>query len=386
MTQPLRVLTIVGTRPEIIRLSRVMTRLDEVCKHVIVHTGQNHDYQLNGVFYDDLQLRKPDHFLGVDTSSLGSCVGGILIEIEKVLLAESPDAVLILGDTNSAISAYMARRLKIPVYHMEAGNRCFDRNVPEETNRRMVDHISDFNLVYSEHARRNLLSEGLHPRRIYLTGSPMWEVLSHYMPGIENSDILDQLSLVEQGYILASLHREENVDNLDNLSKLVSSLDTLAEKHDCQVVVSTHPRTQKRLDKVATIESRGRVQWLAPFGFNDYNKLQMSARCVVSDSGTIAEESSMLGFPAVTPRFSIERPEAMDTGAILACGTDPDAIIRCVDLVVKNSQLAPGLTPKSFRPDVYSVPDVSERAARLILSTAGLSNSWDGINATEARV
>ena len=382
MTPALKVLTIVGTRPEIIRLSRVMSRLDEVCNHVIVHTGQNHDYQLNGVFYDDLQLRKPDHFLGVDTSSLGSCVGGILVEVEKVLLAEAPDAVLILGDTNSAISAYMARRLKIPVYHMEAGNRCFDRNVPEETNRRMVDHISDFNLVYSEHARRNLLSEGLHPRRVYLTGSPMWEVLNHYLPGIESSDILNELSLVERGYILASLHREENVDNLDNLAKLVSSLDALADKHDCQVVVSTHPRTQKRLDKVATIESHGRVQWLAPFGFNDYNRLQMSARCVISDSGTIAEESSMLGFPAVTPRFSIERPEAMDTGAILACGTDPDAIIRCVDLVVKQSQL----TPTSFRPDVYSVSDVSERVVRLILSTAGLSNSWDGIKATESRV
>ncbi len=382
MTQPLKVLTIVGTRPEIIRLSRVMSRLDEVCNHVIVHTGQNHDYQLNGVFYDDLQLRKPDHFLGADTSSLGSCVGGILVGVEKVLLAEAPDAVLILGDTNSAISAYMARRLKIPVYHMEAGNRCFDRNVPEETNRRMVDHISDFNLVYSEHARRNLLAEGLHPRRVYLTGSPMWEVLNYYLAGIESSDILNKLSLVEHGYILASLHREENVDNLDNLARLVSSLDALAEKHDCQVVVSTHPRTQKRLDKVATIESQGRVQWLAPFGFNDYNRLQMSARCVVSDSGTIAEESSMLGFPAVTPRFSIERPEAMDTGAILACGTDPDAIIRCVDLIVKQSQL----NSTSFRPDVYCVADVSERVVRLILSTAGLSNSWDGIRATESRV
>jgi len=382
MTQPLKVLTIVGTRPEIIRLSRVMSRLDEICNHVIVHTGQNHDYQLNGVFYDDLKLRKPDHFLGVDTSTLGSCVGGILIEVEKVLLAEAPDAVLILGDTNSAISAYMARRLKIPVYHMEAGNRCFDRNVPEETNRRMVDHISDFNLVYSEHARRNLLSEGLHPRRVYFTGSPMWEVLNHYRPGIESSDILKQLSLVEKGYILASLHREENVDNLDNLARLVTCLDTLAETHDCQVVVSTHPRTQKRLDKVPAIESLGRVQWLAPFGFNDYNRLQMSARCVVSDSGTIAEESSMLGFAAVTPRFSIERPEAMDTGAILACGTDPDSIVRCVDLVVNQSQLA----PESFRPDAYSISDVSERVARLILSTAGLSNSWDGINATESRV
>ncbi len=383
MNRNLKVLTIVGTRPEIIRLSRVMARLDEVCTHVIVHTGQNHDYQLNGVFFEDLAVREPDHFLGVDTSSLGSCVGGILVEVEKVLLAEKPNAVLILGDTNSAISAYMARRLKIPVYHMEAGNRCFDRNVPEETNRRMVDHISDFNLVYSEHARRNLLSEGLHPRRVYITGSPMWEVLSYYRTGIERSDVLSKLSLQERGYILASLHREENVDNLENLARLVNALDALAHIHDCRVVVSTHPRTRKRLDMVATINSENsRIQWLEPFGFNDYNRLQMSARCVVSDSGTIAEESSMLGFPAVTPRFSIERPEAIDTGAIMACGTDPEAILRCVDLVV--SQTA--IDPTTMRPDVYSVENTSERVVRLIVSTAGLSNNWDGIGQIEQRV
>lgn len=383
MNNKLKVLTIVGTRPEIIRLSRVMARLDEVCTHVIVHTGQNHDYQLNGVFFEDLAVREPDHFLGVDTSSLGSCVGGILIEVEKVLLAEKPDAVLILGDTNSAISAYMARRLKIPVYHMEAGNRCFDRNVPEETNRRMVDHISDFNLVYSEHARRNLLSEGLHPRRIYITGSPMWEVLNYYRAGIEQSDVLNKLSLQEQGYILASLHREENVDNLENLAQLVKALDALADIHNCQVVVSTHPRTKKRLDKVASINSENsRVQWLEPFGFNDYNRLQMSARCVISDSGTIAEESSMLGFPAVTPRFSIERPEAMDTGAIMACGTDPESILRCVELVVSQTDVE----PTTLRPDVYSVEKTSERVVRLIVSTAGLSNAWDGIRQTEQRV
>ena len=383
MIAPLKVVTILGTRPEIIRLSRVMARLDEVCDHRIVHTGQNHDYRLNGVFFTDLGVREPDHFLGVDTSSLGSCVGGILIEVEKVLLAERPDAVLILGDTNSAISAYMARRLKIPVYHMEAGNRCFDRNVPEETNRRMVDHVSDFNLVYSEHARRNLLAEGLHPRRVYLTGSPMREVLERYRPGIEASTVLDTLGLEERGYILASLHREENVDNLPNLERLVRSLDALAERHDCRVVVSTHPRTKKRLDVVEGVSSDERVQWLEPFGFNDYNRLQMSALCVVSDSGTIAEESSILGFPAVTPRLSIERPEAVDTGAIMACGTDPDAIVRCVDLVIGKADATPSTT---LVPEVYAIPDVSERVARLILSTAGLSNDWDGIRPTEARV
>lgn len=384
MTNKLKVMTVVGTRPEIIRLSRVMARLDEVCTHLIVHTGQNHDYQLNGVFFEDLGIREPDRFLEVDTSSLGSCVGGILVEVEKVLLVEKPDAVLILGDTNSAISAYMARRLKIPVYHMEAGNRCFDRNVPEETNRRMVDHISDFNLVYSEHARRNLLSEGLHPRRVYITGSPMWEVLNYYRQSIDQSDILNRLSLNEKSYLVASLHREENVDNLENLACLVETLDTLADRYGCEVVVSTHPRTRKRLDKVSSLigSSNSRVRWLEPFGFNDYNKLQMSARCVISDSGTIAEESSILGFPAVTPRLSIERPEAMDTGAIMACGTDPEAIVRCVELVVSQSNIDPTV----LRPDVYKIENVSERVTRLIVSTSGLSNSWDGISNTEDRV
>lgn len=385
MTQPLKVMTILGTRPEIIRLSRVMARLDQVADHTIVHTGQNYDYKLNGVFFSDLGVREPDHFLGVDTSSLGACVGGILAEVEKVLLEKKPDAVLILGDTNSAISAYMARRLKIPVYHMEAGNRCFDRNVPEETNRRMVDHISDFNLVYSEHARRNLLAEGLHPRRIYLTGSPMREVLDHYRPGIEASTVLSTLGLEERGYILASLHREENVDNLGNLSRLVSALDKLAERHECRVVVSTHPRTRKRLDSVDGINSSDRVQWLEPFGFNDYNRLQMSALCVVSDSGTIAEESSMLGFPAVTPRFSIERPEAVDTGAIMACGTDPDDIVRCVDVALDSANSGTQGSQTSV-PDVYSITDVSERVARLILASASVSNAWDGIRATESRL
>jgi len=385
MSRPLKVVTILGTRPEIIRLSRVMARLDEVCSHTIVHTGQNHDYRLNGVFFTDLGVREPDHFLGVDTSSLGACVGGILVGVERVLQDRLPDAVLILGDTNSAISAYMARRLKIPVYHMEAGNRCFDRNVPEETNRRMVDHISDFNLVYSEHARRNLLSEGLHPRRIYHTGSPMYEVLEHYRPGIEASNALTQLGLVEKGYILASLHREENVDNLANLAQLVASLDALAERHACKVVVSTHPRTRKRLDVVDGTGSDERVAWLEPFGFNDYNRLQMSALCVLSDSGTIAEESSILGFPAVTPRFSIERPEAIDTGAIMACGTDPDDIVRCVDLVIANSRESKRQT-STFLPDAYKIPDVSERVARLMLATARISNAWDGIYSTESRL
>jgi len=382
MTATLKVATILGTRPEIIRLSRVMARLDEVCEHVIVHTGQNYDHQLNEVFFSDLGVRTPDHFLGVDTSSLGATVGGILVETEKVLHEERPDAVLILGDTNSAIAAGIARRMKIPVYHMEAGNRCFDRNVPEETNRRMVDHLADFNLVYSEHARRNLLAEGVHPRRVYLTGSPMHEVLSHYREGIAGSDVLERLGLEENGYLLASLHREENVDDVASLSRLVGALEALAERHERKVVVSTHPRTRKSLDTVSGLGEGGRLLWLEPFGFNDYNRLQMSALCVVSDSGTIAEESSMLGFAAVTPRLSIERPEAIDTGAIMACGTDPDAILRCVDLVISRSDSLES-SRATVIPDVYAVENVSERVASLIVATAGLSNTWDGIRAVD---
>lgn len=378
-TNRLKVATILGTRPEIIRLSRVMARLESSCDHVLVHTGQNHDYELNEVFFEDLDVRQPDHFLGVDTSSLGATVGGILAAIEPVLRQESPDAVLILGDTNSAIAAYIARRLRIPVYHMEAGNRCFDRNVPEETNRKLVDHLADFNLVYTEHARKNLLAEGLAPRRIVLTGSPMREVLEHYLSRIEQSQILTQLSLKERGYILASLHREENVDDSGRLARLVSSLVALADRHQCRVVVSTHPRTRKRLDQMENATQDDRLLWLKPFGFHDYNRLQRSALCVVSDSGTIAEESSILGFQAVTPRFSIERPEAIDTGAILACGIEPDDIVRCVDLTIAQNGVDSAGDEDSFIPADYRIRNTSQRVVNLILSTARLSNAWDGI-------
>lgn len=375
----LKVVTILGTRPEIIRLSRVMARLDSVCNHVIVHTGQNYDFELNEVFFSDLGVRKPDHFLGVDTSSLGATVGGILVETERVLLEENPDAVLILGDTNSAISAYMARRLKIPVYHMEAGNRCFDRNVPEETNRKMVDHISDFNLVYTEHARRNLLAEGLHPRRVYITGSPMLEVLTEYKDQIAQSVILDTLSIKKNEYFLVSMHREENVDNEQQLVQLIASLNGLCEMHDLPVVVSTHPRTKKRLDALKNVHIDSRIRWLKPFGFHDYNRLQQNSLCVISDSGTIAEESSMLGFAAVTPRVSIERPEAMDTGAIMACGVDSESILRCVSasisqLTENSYTVSTGLLPRD-----YAIQNTSQRVVNLILSTAQISNSWDGI-------
>ena len=307
----LKVMTILGTRPEIIRLSRVMARLDAFTDHRIVHTGQNWDYELNEVFFEDLGVRQPDHFLGTGGGSLGETLGKILIETETVIRAEKPDAVLVLGDTNSAISAIIARRLKVPVYHMEAGNRSFDRNVPEETNRKLVDHISDFNLVYTEHARRHLLSEGIQHRRIYLTGSPMREVLEHYRDRIEASDVLSRLSLKPQGYFIVSLHREENVDNGERLASLRDTLNALAADYDMPVIVSTHPRTRKRLEALAagaagTNAIDQRVQYMVPFGFHDYNALQMQAFCAISDSGTIAEESSILQFPAITPRDAID--------------------------------------------------------------------------------
>ena len=379
----LKVMTILGTRPEIIRLSRVMARLDEYCNHVLVHTGQNHDYELNEVFFNDLNVRKPDHFLGVTTESLGQTVGAILAESERVILQEKPDAVLILGDTNSAIAAYIARRYKVPVYHMEAGNRCFDRNVPEETNRKLVDHLSDFNLVYTEHARRNLLQEGLPTRRIVITGSPMREVLEHYQSSIDKSEALHELGLEKGNYILASLHREENVDNAQRLSQLVDAMGKLGDKYDCSVVISTHPRTRKRLEAVGDAANNKRLKWMKPFGFHDYNKLQSEALCVLSDSGTIAEESSILGFTAVTPRFSIERPEAIDTGAILACGVEPADILRCVDLVIsQGGQEAIG-DETSFVPNDYRIKNTSQRVVNLIVSTATLSNAWDGIRSSD---
>lgn len=375
----LKVMTILGTRPEIIRLSRVMARLDRYTDHVIVHTGQNWDYELNEVFFEDLGVRKPDHFLGVGGGTLGETLGSILTQTERVLAADRPDAVLILGDTNSAISAIMARRMKIPVYHMEAGNRSFDRNVPEETNRKLVDHISDFNLVYTEHARRHLLSEGVHHRRIYLTGSPMREVLEHYRDRIEGSDILARLGLKPRGYFIVSLHREENVDSSDRLARLVAALNALADRYDLPIIVSTHPRTRKRLDALDGAVLDARVQWMQPFGFHDYNHLQMNAFCAVSDSGTIAEEASILGFPAITPRDAIERPEGLDVGCVIMTGLDPAAILGGVEAITgAHSERAEKGLPQPV-PQDYCITNTSERVVNLILGTARLSNAWDGI-------
>ena len=368
----LNVMTILGTRPEIIRLACVMEALDKATNHTIVHTGQNYDYELNQIFFDDLGIRKPDHFMGVDTSSLGTVLGGILVETEKLLREHQPDAVVILGDTNSALAGIMARRLKIPLYHMEAGNRCFDMNVPEETNRRIIDHISDFNLVYTEHARRHLLAEGFPHRRIYVTGSPMREVLNRQMSRIDASNALQELNLTPQKYFLVSMHREENVDSPVHLSKLLQGLSNLAEGYGFPVVVSTHPRTQKRLDALEAETPEG-IRFMKPFGFSDYNRLQKDAFCVISDSGTISEESSILRFPAVTIRNAIERPEALDTGSIVLTGTDPDRIIDCVRLVTDEHAVIPPC------PADYEIEDTSQRVVRLIAGTAQLTHRWMGI-------
>ncbi|WP_457646024.1 non-hydrolyzing UDP-N-acetylglucosamine 2-epimerase [Profundibacter sp.] len=380
----LKVMTILGTRPEIIRLSRVMDRLDRYCDHIIVHTGQNWDYELNEVFFEDLGVRKPDHFLGVGGGSLGETLGGILQKTEQVLEQEKPDAVVILGDTNSAISAIMARRLKIPVYHMEAGNRSFDRNVPEETNRRLVDHIADFNLVYTEHARRHLLAEGLEHRRITLTGSPMREVLEHYRDKIEASDILAKLELERGKYFIVSLHREENVDNAARLTSLVETLNALADQYAFPVIVSTHPRTRKRLDALG-LPLHPLVRDAKPFGFHDYNHLQMNAFCAVSDSGTIAEEASILGFPAITPRDAIERPEALDVGCIIMTGLDRDTMLDSIAAITRSFAAREQSGQPHPVPADYCITNTSERVVNLLLGTARLSNRWDGIrdNRTE---
>lgn len=375
----LKVMTILGTRPEIIRLSRTMARLDAFTNHVLVHTGQNYDFELNEVFFEDLGVRKPDHFLGTGGGTLGETLGKILTESERVIREEKPDAVLVLGDTNSAISAIMARRMKVPVYHMEAGNRSFDRNVPEETNRKLVDHISDFNLVYTEHARRHLLSEGVHHRRIYLTGSPIREVLNHYQEQIDASDVLVRLGLKRRGYFIVSLHREENVDSSDRLRQLLGALNALAERHNMPVIVSTHPRTRKRLEALVETPIDERVQYMKPFGFHDYNALQKHCFCAVSDSGTIAEESSMMGFPAITPRDAIERPEGLDVGCLIMTGLNCATILDGVDAVTQMfaEREAGGIAHPV--PVDYTVTNTSERVVSLILGTARLSNSWDGI-------
>jgi len=373
----LKVLSIVGTRPEIIRLAAVIKLLEKHVDHKMVHTGQNYDYELNQIFFEELELRKPDYYLGVDTSSLGHVLGETLIKIEDVFNIEKPDAILILGDTNAAIAGIMAKRMKIPIYHMEAGNRSFDFNVPEEINRRIIDHIADFNLVYTENSRRHLLSEGLPHRNIYITVSPMYEVLHMYMDKINASTILETLNLKKKEYFIVSCHREENVDYPSNLRKILTFLNAIAEKYDMPVVVSTHPRTRKRIEALGDVAIDSRVQFLKPFGFFDYNTLQLNAKCAISDSGTISEESSILNFPAITIRQALERPEAMDAGTIILTGLDPNIVLDSIALVLDEFETNGGKYDK-ICPE-YQVSNTSYRVLKLILGTAGLSNRWRGI-------
>jgi len=375
MNSKLKVLTVVGTRPEIIRLSRVMSLLDQHVNHIIAHTGQNYDYELNEIFFRDLELRKPDFFLNVDVSSLEASVGDIIRKSGELLRKEKPDALLVLGDTNSCLAAYMAKRLHIPIFHMEAGNRCFDFNVPEEINRRIIDHIADFNLVYTEHARRHLVSEGLPHRRIYLSGSPMFEVLNYYRPKIEESKITDSLKLTADSFFLVSAHREENVDNRGNLIKILTILNKLVEKYNLPVVVSTHPRTRKRLENVKEITINPHISFLKPFGFVDYVRLQMNALCTLSDSGTISEESAILDFPAVSIRQSMERPEAQDSGTIILTGFDPEVVMASIELAISEHDQK---IPKNIPPE-YQVPDTSWRVLKLIQGLSSLTNKWNGI-------
>ncbi|WP_439690060.1 non-hydrolyzing UDP-N-acetylglucosamine 2-epimerase [Curtobacterium sp. SP.BCp] len=362
--RPTKVMTIVGTRPEIIRLSAVIKLLDRTCEHVLVHTGQNHDHQLSDVFFDDLGLRSPDHYLDVDTSSLGAVLGSILVRVEQVLRAERPDAVLILGDTNSAVAALIAKRMRIPVFHMEAGNRSFDENVPEETNRRMVDHIADYNLVYTEHARRNLLAEGIHPSRIVLTGSPMREVLAEHQDAIASNDILTRTGLAPEGYVLVSAHREENVDDPERLTALLDAVQAVGDEYDVPVLVSTHPRTRRWISDDEA-DRRPCLRFHEPFGFHDYNALQRSAFVVLSDSGTISEESVVLGFPAVTLRDRIERPEALDTGDMITAGVKRTAVLEATRLVRALRGAAPVTGPAE-----YAITDTARRVVAFILGTA----------------
>lgn len=372
----MKVVTIIGTRPEIIRLSRVMARLDEHVNHVIVHTGQNYDYELNEIFFKDLELRKPDHFLNADTSSLGAAVGDIIKKSGEVLDREKPDAVLVLGDTNSCLSAYMAKRMHIPIFHMEAGNRSFDFNVPEEINRRVIDHIADFNLVYTEHARRHLISEGLPHRRIYLTGSPMKEVIQHYMPKIEKSTILKELKLTEKKYFVVSVHREENVDNPNNLEKILTVLDELQRQYNYPLIVSTHPRARKRIEEKSNKPDNDQIRFLKPFGFTDYVRMQQDAACTISDSGTISEESAILSFPAISIRQSMERPEAQDAGTIILTGFNKDTVLESVKLVMKEHSNG----TYTNIPQDYQIDNTSWRVLKLIMGNAGLSNLWHGVS------
>ncbi|MBE6380227.1 MAG: UDP-N-acetylglucosamine 2-epimerase (non-hydrolyzing) [Lentisphaerae bacterium] len=360
---PFKVLTIAGTRPEVIRLSAIIPQLEKYFDHKLVHTNQNFDYELNGIFFDELGLRAPDYMLNC-SGSLGNTLGQTLIQLEEVFLQEKPDAVVLLGDTNASIAGLLARRMKIKLYHLEAGNRAFDTNVPEEINRRFIDHIADFNLVYGEHARRNLLREGLEPRKIYISGSPLREVYELYKSNIQQSKVLESLGISSNKYYLASFHRAENVDDASRLQLLVDTLNTLAETSELPLIVSLHPRTRNRLQALAGFKWHGLVKCCKPFGFFDYMFLQQNARCVISDSGTVCEESAIAGFPAVTVRQSMERPEAMDCGSAVLAPVDKTAILNAVAMMESVSAGQPAQCPEA-----YCISDCSMRVVKLIAGT-----------------
>ena len=356
----MKVVTIVGTRPELIKLSRVIALLDVHANHVLIHTGQNYDYELNEVFFKDLGIRKPDYFLNAARDTSAATIASVIEESDKVLRVEAPDALLLYGDTNSCLSVISAKRLRIPIFHMEAGNRCFDQRVPEEINRKIVDHLSDINLPLSEHARNYLINEGIPPETIIKTGSPMKEVLEFYSKGIEESSVLENEGLQPKEYFLVSTHREENVDSENNFQDLLESLDALVNVFGKKVIVSTHPRTRKKLETLDRLANDG-VSFMKPFGFNDYIKLQQNAFCVISDSGTITEESSILGFPAITIRQAHERPEGMDVGTLIMAGLQKERVIESVKIVTSRN------SPPNIAPD-YNTTDVSNKVLNIIMS------------------
>lgn len=367
----LKVMSIVGTRPEIIRLAEVLKKCDEYFDHVLVHTGQNWDYTLNDVFFEELELRKPDHFLGVVGNDLGETMGNIIAESYKILSKEKPEALLILGDTNSCLSAIAAKRLKIPVFHMEAGNRCFDQNVPEEINRRIVDVTSDVNLAYTEHARRYLLSEGMRKEYTFVTGSPLPEVFKKYMPKIDESNVLERLGLEKGKFILVSAHREENIDNDENFKSLTDALNAIAEKYDMPVIYSTHPRSWKRIESQGIVFHKN-IQQLKPFGFYDYNKLQKDSFCVLSDSGSLAEESNIMGFPAVSIRTSTERPEAIDKGSVILGGITFNSITQAIELITKQKANGAELVKVHDYTDI----NVSDKVINIIQGYTSIINKF----------
>ena len=360
----LKVVTVVGTRPEIIRLSRVIARLDEHCEHLLVHTGQNYDYELNQIFFDDLGIRKPDHFLNAAGQSGAETIGNVIIAVDRMLAQTEPEALLVLGDTNSCMAVIPAKRRKIPIFHMEAGNRCFDMRVPEEINRRIVDHTADINLTYSTIARNYLLNEGLSADMVIKTGSPMFEVLNYYRAAIEDADILERLQLKPGQFFTVSAHREENIDSDKNFIKLVEVLNTVAEKFNLPVIVSTHPRTQNRVDAMG-VKFHPNVQLLKPLGFMDYNKLQLESKAVLSDSGTINEESSILNFPALNLREAHERPEGMEEAAVMMVGLEVERVLQALDILDTQAR---GATRTLCLVEDYSVPNVSEKVVRIIHS------------------